>query len=328
MASLQTTYMGLKLKSPIIAASSGLTRSIENLIEIEKEGAGAVVLKSLFEEQLIAEANKNLTEFHNELAYPEAFDYISHFTKTNSVNEYLELIEQAKQKLSIPVIASVNCYSNTEWISYAKKFQDAGADAIELNIFILPSNIFQNSSQIESIYLDIINNVKKTVNIPIAIKISDQFTSLAKTVISFSWTGINGIVLFNRGYSPDFDINTLKIGSSSIFSHPEEITKPLRWIALLSDSSHCDIAGSTGVHDGEGVVKLLLAGAAAVQICSVLYKRKFSVISEMNNFLAEWMKKHNYKSISDFKGKMSNKNTNNPSAFERVQFMKYFAGIE
>lgn len=328
MISLQTTYMGLKLKSPVIAASSGLTRSIENLIEIEKQGAGAVVLKSLFEEQLLAEANKNLTELHDEYGYPEAYDYITNFTKSNSVNEYLELITEAKSKLSIPIIASINCYSNSEWIDYAKRFEEAGADALELNIFILPSNINQTSAQIEDTYIKIINHVKKTVKIPIAIKISDQFTSLAKTVTTFSWTGINGIVMFNRSYSPDIDIDNLKIGSTNVFSQPEEISKPLRWIALLSDSSHCDISGSTGVHDGEGVVKLLLAGAASVQVCSVLYKKKFGVIAEMNKFLTEWMEKHNYKNIEDFKGKMSAKNISNPAAFERVQFMKYFAGIE
>jgi dihydroorotate dehydrogenase (fumarate) len=328
MSLLHTNWMGLPLKSPIIAGSSGMTKSVENLIEIERYGAGAVVLKSLFEEQISNDMNKNLAEAHDASAYPEAFDYISNFAKTNAVDEYLTLIESAKQKIKIPVIASINCVSNTDWIDYAKKFEKAGADGLELNILILPSDFSKTADDIEKTYLSIIENVKKHVSIPVAVKIGEYFTSLAKTVVTLSWTGINGIVLFNRTYSPDIDINTMQVTSTNVFSSPEEVAHPMRWIALLSDKAHCDLAGSTGVHNGEAAVKLLLAGASAVQICSVLYKKKFGVIAEINTFIEEWMKSHNFKSISEFKGKMSYKNIPNPAAYERVQFMKYFAGIE
>lgn len=328
MSLLHTNWMGLSLQSPIIAGSSGMTKSVENLIEIEKNGAGAVVLKSLFEEQISNDMNKNLAEAHDASAYPEAFDYISNFAKSSAVDEYLTLIESAKQKIKIPVIASINCVSNTDWVDYAKKFEKAGADGLELNIFILPSDFTKSADEIEKTYLSIIENVRKHVSIPVAVKIGEYFTSLAKTVVTLSWTGINGIVLFNRTYSPDIDINTMHVTSTNVFSTPEEVAHPMRWIALLSDKAHCDLAGSTGVHNGEAAVKLLLAGASAVQVCSVLYKKKFGVISEINSFISDWMKKHNYTSISDFKGKMSYKNIPNPAAYERVQFMKYFAGIE
>jgi dihydroorotate dehydrogenase (fumarate) len=328
MISLETTYMGLKLKSPIIAGSSGLTKNIDNLIEIEKQGAGAVVLKSLFEEQIRNDMKKNMNDLQDDYPYPEAFDYISNFSKANAVNEYIELIHQAKEKLTIPVIASINCFTSTEWIDYARRFQDAGADAIELNVFILPSDYLRTADDIEKTYIQIVEQVQKHVSIPISLKIGEYFTSLAKTVVTFSWTGIKGIVLFNRTYSPDIDINNFQVTSTNVFSQPEEVAHPLRWIALLSDKAHCDLSGSTGVHDGKSVVKLILVGAASVQVCSVLYKKKFGVIAEMNNFISDWMQTHHFQTITDFKGKMSYKNIEHPAAFERVQFMKYFAGIE
>jgi dihydroorotate dehydrogenase (fumarate) len=328
MSLLQTTYMGLTLKSPVIAGSSGMTKSVNNLIEIEKNGAGAVVLKSLFEEQIRNDMNKNLTDTHDLYPYPEAFDYIANFTKASAVDEYLDLIRDAKKAVSIPVIASINCVSGTDWAEYAKKIENAGADALELNIFILPSDFTRNAADIENTYIEIIENVKKQVSIPVSVKIGEYFTSLAKTVVTLSWTGVKGIVLFNRTYSPDIDINTMQVTSTNVFSSPEEVAHPVRWIALLSDKAHCDLAGSTGVHDGEAAVKLILAGASAVQVCSVLYKKKFGAIAEINAFIENWMKKNSLKSINDFKGKMSIKNVDNPAAFERVQFMKYFAGIE
>ncbi|MDX9746518.1 MAG: dihydroorotate dehydrogenase-like protein [Syntrophales bacterium] len=328
MNPLQTTYMGFTLRSPIIAGSSGMTKSLRNLEEIEKNGAGAVVLKSLFEEQIRNDIKRNIADSHDTYAYPEAFDYISNFTKAGVVDEYLTLIGEAKKSISIPVIASINCVSGTDWIEYAKRFEDAGADALELNIFILPSDLTKSADDTEKTYFEIVENVKKQTSIPISVKIGYYFTSLAKTVVTLSWTGIKGIVLFNRAYSPDINIETMQISPPHVFSSPEESALPMRWIALLSDRTHCDLAGSTGVHTGEAAVKLILAGASAVQVCSVLYKKKFSAIAEINAFIADWMKKNNFESIDDFKGTMSYKNIPNPAAYERVQFMKYFAGIE
>jgi len=328
MADLSTKYMGLQLRNPVIVASSGLTNSIDKILEIENAGAGAVVLKSLFEEQIRVQINKTVTQSESIYAYPEAEDYISAYTEEKNVNDYLNLIRECKSKVSIPVIASVNCVSSSEWISFASKIQEAGADGLELNIFILPSDPKRSGEQNEQIYFDIAMAVMKEINIPVSIKTSYYFSGFAKTALKLSWTGIKGMVLFNRFFSPDIDIDKFEVTASNVFSSPQEISNSLRWTAMLSDRLHCDIAASTGIHDGEGAVKLLLTGAKAVQIASTLYKNGTGVIPEMLKFIENWMEKHNFKTTSDFIGKMSFKKTENPASYERVQFMKHFAGIE
>lgn len=320
--------MGLELRSPVIVGSSGLTKNVENIQEFEKYGAGAIVLKSIFEEQILNQMHRTLKELQQEYPYPEAFDYITNYTKANALDEYLQLIAQARQAVNIPIIASINCVSATEWIEYARQFEQAGAHALELNIFILPSDYQKSADEIEKTYFDIIEKVLQSVSIPVSVKIGQHFTALAKTVITLSWTGIKGIVLFNRMYSPDIDINTMRISAANVFSDEHEYTLPLRWIALLSKKAHCDLAASTGIHNGEAAVKMLLAGASAIQICSVLYKQKAQVIEHINTFIEQWMVKHQYSNISEFKGKIHYTNDDHVAAFERVQFMKYFAGIE
>ncbi len=326
MADFKTNYMGLELKNPIIVGSSGLTNSVENIIDIEKNGAGAVVLKSLFEEQIMQEVSKTISQDAH--TYPEAADYISNYSKDTAVGNYIKLIKDAKAAVNIPVIASINCVSSVEWISYASKMEEAGADALELNVFIMPSDPHKSGDENEKMYLDIIQKVQKVISIPIAIKLSYYFSSLAKTALSLSWTGISGMVLFNRFFSPDIDIDTFEIKPTNVFSTPEELSTSLRWVAMLSSRLHCDIAASTGIHDGTSVIKQLLAGAKAVQISSVLYKNGFGEIKTMLSDLEKWMEKHSFKSLDDFVGKMSIKETDNPAAYERVQFMKYFSGIE
>ena len=328
MADLRTKYMGLELRNPIIVGSSGLTNTVDKIKEIEKLGAGAVVLKSLFEEQINFQVHKTVTQSDSLYAYPEAEDYISNYTRDNSMTEYLDLIRNCKSAVEIPVIASINCVSSSEWISFAKKIQEAGADALELNIFILPSDPKRTSEQNEQVYFDIAMAIVKEVTIPVALKISYYFSGMAKTALKLSWTGIKGMVLFNRFFSPDIDIDEFEVTATNVFSTPEEIAISLRWVAMLSDRLHCDIAASTGVHDGPGVVKQLLAGAKAVQITSTLYKNGTGVIPEMIKFVDGWMDKHEFKTTDDFIGKMSFKETKNPAAYERVQFMKHFAGIE
>ncbi len=328
MVSLKTKYMGLELGNPIIVGSSGLTNSVENIIEIEKNGAGAVVLKSLFEEQITLEINKTISQDEYANAYPEAADYISNYSKDSAVSNYLKLIKDAKASASIPIIASINCVSSSEWTTYASKIQEAGADGLELNIFILPSDPRQIGTENEKVYLDIVQKVQSVVSIPIALKISSYFSGLAKTALSLSWTGIQGMVLFNRFFSPDIDIDNFEVKPTNIFSTPEELASSLRWVAMLSSRLHCDVAASTGIHDGSAVIKQLLAGAKAVQISSILYKNGFGEIKTMKADLEKWMKKHEFKSLDDFIGKMSIKETENPAAYERVQFMKYFSGIE
>ena len=320
--------MGLKLKNPIIVGSSGLTNSVENIIEIAKQGAGAVVLKSLFEEQIKHSASSTImqNEFGN--AYPEAEDYIRNYTREKDVAGYLELIKESKKAVDIPIIASVNCITDSEWIKFAKQIEDAGADALELNVFVMPSDPNRDAAQNEAVYFDIIQKVLEVVKIPVALKISHYFSSLAKTITKLSWTGVKGIVLFNRFFSPDIDIENLEIKTTNVFSSPSDIAISLRWIAMMSSHVSCDLAASTGVHDGKALIKQLLAGAKAVQIASVLYKKGFKEIGLMIENLENWMDRKNYTRLDQFIGKMSIAEAENPAAYERVQFMKHFSGIE
>ncbi len=328
MANITTHYMGLELSSPIIVGSSGLTNSLKNIKEAEEKGAGAVVLKSLFEEQIIHEGKLTYDSDGITNAYPEAQDYIMNYSKEMTVDNYLKLIRDSKEAVSIPVIASINCITPSEWTDFAGRIEEAGADGLELNIFILPSDVRRESRENEKIYFAIIDKILKVVKIPVAIKISYYFSSLAKMALNISWTNISGIVLFNRFFSPDIDIDKFEIKPGYVFSCPEELAISLRWIAMLSSRIQCDLAASTGVHDSKALIKQLLAGAKAVQISSVLYKKGFGEIPKMINELENWMTKHNFSNLDDFIGRMSIKKADNPAAYERVQFMKYFSGIE
>jgi dihydroorotate dehydrogenase (fumarate) len=328
MNDLTTTYMGLSLRSPVIVGSSGLTRNIQNLEKIDSKGAGAVVLKSLFEEQIKLEIRKVFSYDDVQSAYTEADDYIRNYARAHTLNEYLDLIHEAKKRLSIPVIASINCVSAEEWPAFAKEIEAAGADALELNVFLLPADTETEGVAYEKVYFDIIENVKKLINIPVALKISSHFSGMAEMAKKLSWTGIHGLVLFNRFFNPDIDIDNFKITASNLYSTPEEISTSLRWIAILAGKVQCDLCASTGVHDGKGVVKQILAGANAVQVCSVLYKNGFDQLDLIHREIHEWMTKHDFSSIDQFRGKMSHKKSQSAAAYHRVQFMKHFAGID
>ncbi|MEE4116222.1 MAG: dihydroorotate dehydrogenase-like protein [Marinilabiliaceae bacterium] len=331
MADLTCKYLGLSLRNPIIAGSSGLTDSVDNIIELEKAGAGAVVLKSLFEEQIIMEAEASIKKaYENDFIYSaksESLDYLDLHIKEDTISNYIKLIKEAKQKTLIPVIASVNCVSDVEWTSFAKKVQDAGADALELNIAVLPVNAEMSREAIEEIYFSIIKKVLGTITIPLAIKISPYFTNLAGMIKSLSATGIKGLVLFNRFYSPDFDINTFTEKSANTLSTPAESSNVLRWIALMSGKTECDLCATTGIHNGEALIKQILAGAAAVQVVSSLYSGGLKTIQEMVSVLENWMDEKGFNYVHQFKGKMSQDKSANPAAFERIQFMKYFSEI-
>lgn len=322
MAELNVKYLGLSLRNPIIVSSSGLTDSVKKIIEAEKAGAGAVVLKSLFEEQLSFEAG----QYQGNSDYPEADDYIRNYTKDNSIDKYLSLIEEAKAAVNIPVIASVNCVSAEDWLDFAKKIEAAGADALEINVFFLPTDKDQTSSQQEELYYELAEKLKQIIHIPLSFKLGRQFSNLLNLVDRMYNRRVAGVVLFNRFYEPDIDIKELKLIPSDVFSSPSEIRQTLRWVGILSNSvEHIDIAASTGVHDGRSVIKLLLAGASAVQVCSVLYKNGIGHISSMISELEIWMDQQGFKSIEDFKGKLSYRNISDPSLYERSQFMKYFS---
>jgi len=324
MTNLKTTFVGLELKNPVIVGSSGLTDSVEKIIKLEKFGIGAVVLKSLFEEQILMEMGESGNQ--NFYDYPEAHDYARYYTKERSLNDYLNLIKDAKKSVSIPVIASVNCVSSKEWVSFSKDIENAGADALEINVSMLPSDINHSSTENEKIYFDIISEVRKNIKIPIALKMSSYSAGLAQLIQKLSWTkNLDAFVLFNRYYSPDIDINKMKITSSNIFSSHDEISTSLRWIALLSNKIKLPLVASTGIHDSEGVIKQILAGAQAVQVVSTIYKNKEKYIAEIINGIENWMNKNNYNSLDDFRGLLSYEKAKNAASFERVQFMKYYS---
>jgi dihydroorotate dehydrogenase (fumarate) len=326
MVDLSTQYLGMKLKNPVIAGSSGLTNSVRSIQDLEESGAGAVVLKSIFEEEIALEYEDILQEASAEGVNLDQFDYYDFHIKGEKLDKYTALIEESKKNVSIPVIASINCVYSHEWTSFAKQLQTAGADALELNMFFLPSEFERTSQEKEKAYFQIIEKVQKEVTIPVALKISYYFSNLGPMIQKLSETGIAGLVLFNRFYSPDFDIDKMEVVSSNVFSAPSDLPISLRWIAIMAERVSCDLAASTGVHDGTALIKQILAGANAVQVASTLYKNGKGQITEMLNTLEAWMDKKNYGSLSDFRGKMSQAKSSNPAAYERVQFMKYFGG--
>ena len=322
---LSTTYLGLPLKNPVIVGSSGLTDSPEKIKEWEKNGAAAVVLKSLFEEEIIFEYEEVLKEVKNTGYNMEQFDYYDFVLKKKKLDAYLALIKEAKKAVSIPVIASVNCVYSHEWTAFADKIQDAGADAIELNMFFLPSDMTRTSQEMEERYLKVINALTARVSIPVSVKISYHFSSLGQMIKAISDTGVSGMVLFNRFFNPDIDIERQEIKPSFVFSAPSDIAMPLRWIALMYQRVNCDLAASTGVHDGDAVIKRILVGARAVQVGSALYKNRTGTIPAMLDRLTGWMGDKGYGALSDFRGKLSHVKAEDPAVLERVQFMKYYA---
>lgn len=325
MINLSTNYLGLPLVSPLIVSSCGLTGSVDKISRFEASGAGAVVLKSLFEEQIRFEAGTQIQKSD----YPEAHDYISRYVTNNSLEEYLRLIESAKKAVKIPVIASINCISANEWISFAKNIQDAGADAIELNVYFLASQKDVSGEKIENLYYELIQKIREVVAIPLAVKIGYQFSNLAATVNNLYLRGARGVVLFNRFFEPDMDIEAMKLTHSEVLSSPSDIRQSLRWVGILSDKiERIDIAASTGIHDGKAVIKQILAGAKAVQVCSVLYKQGETQIKLMLNDLQSWMTRKKFNSIEDFRGKLSYRHIADPAMYERSQFMKYFSDFQ
>lgn len=326
MVDLSTHYGSLKLKNPVVAGSSGLTDNITTLIELEKNGAGAIVLKSLFEEEILRDMKIQLSSMSSSgFIYPETVEFYDYFDgPKETTTSYLELVKQAKNKLSIPVIASINCLDSNNWTYFPGQIEKAGADALELNIFNLPSDINKTSAENEKIYFDIIAEVKKQISIPLFVKLSYYASSLAAFLVKISQSGVDGLVLFNRFYNPDIDLETLEVTNGAILSSPGDIYQSLRWIAILAERVDCSLIASTGVHTSDGAIKQILAGASAVQVASTLYKNGIPHLKQILGGMESWMKQKNYKSLSDFKGKLSQSKTSNPAVYSRVQFMKYY----
>jgi dihydroorotate dehydrogenase (fumarate) len=315
--------MGLRLKSPIIISSSKLTGDIENIKQCARYGAGAVVLKSIFEEQIRAEAEAHVRK-SNEMYYwfPEAKDHVMGLSVEANLDKYLAFVKEVKLSVDIPVIASINCKTPVEWPKFAKAIQEAGADALELNISIFPFNANIKSCEVEDQYMEILKAVKKEVTIPISVKLGSYFTNLCSVATQLVGNGVQGLVLFNRYFRPDIDINTLEVITDNDFSSPEEQNISLRWIALMAGNHiGCDLVASTGIHYHTGTIKLILGGATAVQVCSTLYINGIPYLETILNEVKEWMKVHQFNQISDFRGKAL-KDVTTLAAFERIQFMK------
>jgi len=323
MADTTTTYLGLKLRNPIIIGSSGLTDSAAKIQDLEKRGAGAVVVKSIFEEEILLEYNKLAEEGKLAGQTYEALDYLDLEVRAERLDEYMKLIADARKRVSIPVIASINCTYSHEWVSFARALQAAGADALELNVFFLPSEQRRTSEEIEKSYFDIIDRVKNQVSLPIALKIGYHFTALGSMIQRLSESGIAGLVLFNRFWTPDLDTDRLRVTPGRALSSPDEYTIPLRWIGIMAKRAKCDLAASTGIHDGQAMIKQLLAGAKAVQVVSALYKNGADHMQTMLSELTDWMTTHEFYAIEQFRGSLSQAESTDPAAYERVQFMKF-----
>ena len=327
MPDLSSIYMGLKLKNPIIVASCSLVKSVDNVRKCEEQNAGAVVLKSLFEEQINVEAKRTFD--HSDAAWhPESYDYIRNNQMEFSESQYLEFVKNSKRAVSIPIIASVNCSSAKGWIEYAKKLEDAGADALELNIAVMANDSKITGNEIEKHYLEIVDRVKELISIPLAIKIGPYFSSPARMAMDLSWHGASALVLFNRFYQFDIDTEKLAVTAGNRFSATAETCLTLRWIALLAGRIKCSLAASTGVHTGQELIKHLLAGADAVQVCSTLYLNGLGQINVMLKELSDWMEDHDFDSIDIFHGMLSQRKSETPESYERLQYIKALVGIE
>ena len=319
---LNTEYLGLKLKSPVIVSSGPLTQNAVSLKKCEEAGAGAVVLKSIFEEQIESDVSAEMEKNEEFLQHSSAEGFFEESSKNYYIDRYMKLLTAAKKELSIPVIASISAMRMDSWIEYAKRFESCGADAIELNYYPIASDASVPGSEVDEKAIEFAEIARKNISVPLSIKIGYKYSSLANIIRSFDKAGIDGAVLFNRFFRPDIDTETLEFTASSPSSSPDEYGEALRWIGLMSGEVKMDLCGNTGIHDGNTVVKMILAGAPAVEICTAIVKKGFSVIGEMNSFIEDWMKRHGYSSINEFKGLLAQEKTGEGYKWERTQFLK------
>ena len=321
---LTTHYMGFELKNPIVPSASPLTKNLANIRRMEDAGASAITMYSLFEEQIEFEAQ----QFEHFFGYgTESFaEALTYFPKQNEFNlgpdAYLEHVHRAKQAVSIPVIASLNGVSDGGWIDYASKIQQAGADALEINLYFLPTDPRLACGEAEQVYLDVLRNVKRHVTIPVAMKLSPYFTALPRVAHALDEAGANALVLFNRFYQPDLDIENLTVEPHLVLSTSDELRLPLRWIALLYGHLRCSMALTTGVHTPEDAIKALMAGADIVNVTSALLQFGVGHITTLLNGISRWMEEHEYDSVDMMQGSLSQRNVAEPAAFERANYMK------
>lgn len=318
---LTTSYLGLTLKSPIIVSSSTLTGSVEGIKHCAEAGAGAVVLKSIFEEQILSDIKKEEGYADIYDSYFEAKEYLTSFMRGNEIDIYVKLIKESKKVVDIPIIASVNSSSKGEWIGIAKELQDAGADALELNIAISAFDRDVDPRDIENEYMEILKEVEKDINIPVSVKIGDHFTNISRLAFNIAKNGAKGLVLFNRFYNPDINIEKMKVVPGNSISSKEENHNTLRWISLLSSQGiPCELSASRGVYTGEDVVKQILAGAKTVQVCSTLYRNGIDYIKQMNADVEAWMQRHNFNDVESFRGIVNKQE--DIKVVERLQYLR------
>jgi dihydroorotate dehydrogenase (fumarate) len=321
---LSTTYLGLKLKNPIVPSASPLSHTVDGMKRLEDAGAAAVVMYSLFEEQIAHEAAE-LDHYLNygKESFAEALTYFPEAQEYNiGPDEYVELVRKAKQALSIPVIGSLNGISPGGWISYAKRIADAGADALELNVYYIPTDPDVTSSDVEDRYLEVLHAIKHTIDIPVAVKLSPFFSSMAHMAKRLENSGANGLVLFNRFYQPDIDLEALEVKPNVVLSSSNAMRVPLRWIAILHGKVKMSLAATSGIHTAQDVIKMVMAGADVTMMCSALLKNGPNHIVQVLLDLNQWMLEHEYISVQQMKGSMSQKSVADPAAFERANYVK------
>ncbi len=321
---LTTRYLGMNLRTPLVPSASPLSDDIDNIKRMEDAGAAAVVIHSLFEEQLMREQESMQHHLmYGTDSFPEAQSFFPE-PKEFPVGpeEYLNHIRRAKSTVRIPIIASLNGTTIGSWIDYARKMQQAGADALELNIYHIRTDMDKTAAEIEQSYIDIVKAVKSVVSIPIALKLSPFFSNMANMAKKLDQTGVNGLVLFNRFYQPDMDLDTLEVRPNVNLSTPQAMRLPLRWIAILYDRVKADLAGTSGIHTSHDVLKMLMAGADVTMLCSVLFTKGVEYMREIEKGMCEWMEEHDYQSVRQMQGSMSQKYCSDPTAFERAQYMR------
>jgi dihydroorotate dehydrogenase (fumarate) len=321
---LSTTYMGFKLKNPLVASASPISDDLGKLRSMEDSGASAVVLHSLFEEQLRTD---RVELFHSMTQGTDSFpEALSFFPEPPSFQlgpeEYLEHIRKSKAAVNIPIIASLNGSSVGGWTDYAKKIQQAGADALELNIYFIPTDITMSGTVVEKRTLDIVRAVKSAVSFPVAVKCSPFFSNMANMANQLDVAGADALVLFNRFYQPDVDLEELEIRPNVLLSTPQAARLPMTWIGILYGRIRAYLAATSGVHSGEDVLKMLMVGASVTMVTSALYKHGIGHLSVMAKEINDWMEKHDYDSVQQLRGSMSQMNCHDPAAFERAQYMR------
>lgn len=324
MPDLSTTYLGLHLKNPLVASASPLSKKLDRVRQLEDAGASAVVMYSLFEEQIMYEGQQ-LDHYldRNAHSYAEALSYFPDMERYNLEPElYLEHLARLKRSVSIPVIGSLNGASSGRWIDYAHKIEQAGADALELNLYYLPTDPSLSAEELETNYANLVKEVRARVNIPLALKLSPFFTALPHVARRFTAAGASGLVLFNRFYQPDFNLETLEVTPHLMLSTSQELLLPLRWIAILYGRIEADFALSSGVHTAHDAIKALMAGASVVMMASELLEWGIKRLTRILLDLRSWMEEYKYESIAQMKGSMSQRAVAEPAAFERANYMK------